>query len=235
MITNSIPAADRDSLPDAIEDFTADLLAAPRLNEPEINIEWVRKQMSPGGALGTFQAFHDNCAEADSFYLNEFDFSVPKGGTSVKLGTGHSVVNTLVSHVMPNFMDISVPPPGARGQARAERIEKFLTGAHHTMEQHTPTLRDTIKHQGLYGGRMFLNPRRTESRITNIETKSEEFWNVGLLTGLSAHQSQTHRTWSGITPTGQTPGGLLTFTKQRLRGYEQLSPMLKRTVSTAKA
>ena len=150
-IMNSIPASDQDSLPDAIEDFASDLLAAPRLNEPEINIEWVREQMSPSGALGTFQVLHDNCAEADSFYLNEFNFSVPKGGTSVKLGTGHSVVNTLVSHVMPNFMDISVPPPGARGQARAERIEKFLTGAHHTMEQYTPTLRDTIKHQGLYG------------------------------------------------------------------------------------
>ena len=81
-IMNSIPASDQDSLPDAIEDFASDLLAAPRLNEPEINIEWVREQMSPGGALGTFQVFHDNCAEADSFYLNEFDFSVPKGGTS---------------------------------------------------------------------------------------------------------------------------------------------------------
>jgi hypothetical protein len=148
---NPVSAMDRGSMPGGIDDFTSKLLAAPRLDEPEITLEWVREQVSDAGAKGTFRTFHKGCAEADEFYLNTFDFSVPKSGSKIKLGTGHSVVNTLVSHVMPKFMDISVPPPGARGQARAERIEKFLSGAHHTMEQNTPTMRDIIKHQGLYG------------------------------------------------------------------------------------
>ena len=150
-IVNATPAMDRGTTNGRVIDFTEELLAAPRLDEPEITIEWVREQMSPEGALGTFNKFHSVCQEADTFYLNDFDFSVPKGGTKIRLGTGHSVVNTLVAHVMPKFLDITVPPPGARGQARGEKIEKFLTGSYHTMEQYTPSIRDSIKHQGLYG------------------------------------------------------------------------------------
>jgi hypothetical protein len=70
------------------------------------------------------------------------DFSVPENGTMIRLGTAQSVINTLVAHVSPQFLDISVPPPGPRGQARAENMEKFLTGAHHMIEHRSPVYRE---------------------------------------------------------------------------------------------
>ena len=68
----------------------------------------------------------------------------------LRLGTAQSVVNSLVAHVTPQFIDISVPAPGARGQARAENMEKFLTGANHMIEQFTPTRREIAKHTCLH-------------------------------------------------------------------------------------
>ena len=130
---------------------TINLLSAPPLGEPELSEAWVRTQLSRGGAAATFDKFYDNCAEADEFYLGEFDFSVPLGGTKVNLGTFHSIIETLVAHASPRFMDIDVPAPGPRAQARAELIEKFLNGAHHMLEQSTPVKRELVKHQGLYG------------------------------------------------------------------------------------
>ena len=67
-----------------------------------------------------FQTFYENCNEAEDFYLSNFDFSVPETGSQVRLGTAHSTINTLVAHVTPQFLDISVPPPGPKGQVRAE-------------------------------------------------------------------------------------------------------------------
>ena len=130
---------------------TVNLLSAPPLNEPELSEAWVRTQLSRGGAADRFTKFYDNCSEADEFYLGEFDFSVPLGGTKVNLGTFHSIIETLVAHASPRFMDIDVPPPGPRAGARAELIEKFLNGAHHMLEQNTPVKREIVKHQGLYG------------------------------------------------------------------------------------
>jgi len=130
---------------------TADLLSALPEEEPGLSLQWVLTQMSQEGAMSTFRNFFKNCEEADQFYTGEFDFSVPEGGNQVKLGTFHSIIETLVSHASPKFIDISVPPPGPRGQARAELIEKFLQGAHHMIQQTTPVQREIVKHQGLYG------------------------------------------------------------------------------------
>jgi len=150
MVTNSNYTANRNETESAAEE-TVDLLSAPPLNEPELSEAWVKVQLSKGGAADQFSKFYDNCAEADEFYLGEFDFSVPLGGNKVNLGTFHSIIETLVAHASPRFMDIDVPTPGPRATARAELLEKFLNGAHHMLEQNTPVKREIVKHQGLYG------------------------------------------------------------------------------------
>jgi hypothetical protein len=122
-------------------------------NSRKITLDWVRQQMSTGaGQRAKFNAFYRKCQKADEYMLSSFNFAVPNGANMVRLGTAHSIINTLVAHVSPQFMDISVPPPGPRGQARAEKIEKFLTGAHHMLEQNTQYgRRELAKHCGLYG------------------------------------------------------------------------------------
>ena len=123
--------------------------AANPTDEPDITLQWVKEKAHTGHEL--FREFRSKAEELDDFYLNNFDFSVPENGTLIRLGTAQSVINTLVAHVSPQFLDISVPPPGARGQARAELMEKFLTGAHHMIEHRTPVYREITKHAGLYG------------------------------------------------------------------------------------
>ena len=118
-------------------------------DEPELSLSWVSEKSSTGNEL--FRKFKDQAKILDGFFLNDFDFSVPENGTMVRLGTAQSVINTLVSHVSPQFLDISVPPPGPRGQSRAEVMEKFLTGAHHMIEHRSPVYRELTKHAGLYG------------------------------------------------------------------------------------
>jgi len=119
------------------------------LDEPLLSEDWVRSTLSE--QRRAFDAFYKNCEEAEEFYLSEFDFSVPETGSLLRLGTGHSTINTLVAHVTPQFLDILVPPPGPRGQSRAETLEKFLRGANHMLEQFSPTRRETAKHMALYG------------------------------------------------------------------------------------
>ena len=119
------------------------------LDEPTISDTWVDTKSEAGHHA--FRGFRNNCETADQFYLNNFDIPAPDGGTMIRLGTARSIISTLVSHITPQFLDISVPPPGPRGQARAEMMEKFLTGAHHMLEQRTPTHREIVKHTGLYG------------------------------------------------------------------------------------
>ena len=123
--------------------------AANPLDEPFISIDWVKGKLEEGRVK--FQEFYDNCNESEDFYLNRFDFNIPETGTMLRLGTAQSVINSLVAHVTPQFIDISVPAPGARGQARAENMEKFLTGANHMIEQLSPTRREIAKHMALYG------------------------------------------------------------------------------------
>ena len=136
-------------------DFTIDpqeaikVEAASPVDEPELSLYWVKEKAEAGRDL--FQKFKSQCEVLDDFFLNDFDFGVPENGTMVRLGTAQSVINTLVSHVSPQFLDISVPPPGPRGQARAEVMEKFLTGAHHMIEHRSPVYRELTKHAGLYG------------------------------------------------------------------------------------
>ncbi len=119
------------------------------LEEPLLTIEWVESTLENGRRK--FDTFYDNCEEAEDFYLSNFDFSVPETGSQIRLGTASSTINTLVAHVTPQFLDISVPPPGPKGQARAELLEKFLRGANHMLEQFSPTRRETAKHMALYG------------------------------------------------------------------------------------
>tara|TARA_Y100000310_G_scaffold226059_1_gene228151 strand:+ start:1170 stop:3080 length:1911 start_codon:yes stop_codon:yes gene_type:complete len=126
-----------------------DFEAADRLDEPEITMSWINGKIEQGNH--EFREFRNQCELADEFFLNNFEFSAPDAGTMIRLGTAQSVINTLVSHVKPQFLDISVPPPGPRGQARAELMEKFLTGAHHMVEQKSPVHRELTKHAGLYG------------------------------------------------------------------------------------
>ena len=126
-----------------------DMEAANPVDEPELTRHWIKEKSEAGNDL--FQKFRHQCEKLDEFFLNDFDFSVPDSGTMIRLGTAQSVINTLVSHVTPQFLDISVPPPGPRGQARAETMEKFLTGAHHMVEHRSPVYRELTKHAGLYG------------------------------------------------------------------------------------
>ena len=119
------------------------------LDEPTITKTWIDTKTEAGSQI--FRDFRNSCETADKFYLNDYEVPAPDGGTIIRLGTARSVINTLVSHITPQFLDIAVPPPGPRGQARAEQMEKFLTGAHHMLEQRTPTHREIVKHAGLYG------------------------------------------------------------------------------------
>ena len=123
--------------------------SANPLEEPLLSIDWVQSTLDSGRK--EFDSFYDNCEEAEEFYLSNFDFSVPETGSQIRLGTAHSTINTLVAHVTPQFLDISVPPPGPKGQVRAELLEKFLRGANHMLEQFSPTRRETAKHMALYG------------------------------------------------------------------------------------
>jgi hypothetical protein len=119
------------------------------INEPLVSQELIEDKLVQGKTK--FKDFYDNCSEAEEFYLGEFDFDVPETGSLVRLGTSQSVINSLVAHVTPQFLDISVPAPGSRGQARAELIEKFLKGANHMLEQFSPTRREIAKQMALYG------------------------------------------------------------------------------------
>jgi len=119
------------------------------LEEPLLSLEWVKGTLEAKKVQ--FEEFYANCKEAEEFYLSNFDFDVPETGSQIRLGTAHSTINTLVAHVTPQFLDISVPPPGPKGQARAETLEKFLRGANHMLEQFSPTRRETAKHMALYG------------------------------------------------------------------------------------
>ena len=123
--------------------------SANPLEESLLSLEWVQSTLA--SSRGEFQEFYENCQEAEDFYLSNFDFSVPETGSQIRLGTAHSTINTLVAHVTPQFLDISVPPPGPKGQVRAELLEKFLRGANHMLEQFSPTRRETAKHMALYG------------------------------------------------------------------------------------
>jgi len=122
---------------------------APKLDEPDITISWVESVMAR--EIERFGKFWKKCKKADTFFLGEFEVRAADDGTKIHLGTAESIIKTLVQHVTPPFLDISVPPPGPRGQSRAEQIEKFLRGANHRLEQDTPTRKITAQHQALYG------------------------------------------------------------------------------------
>lgn len=124
------------------------LLRANPIEEPPFTLEWVRDTI--GYYSNIFSRFHRNCRTADVFFLNDFDFEVPEDSTKVRLGSFHSVIDVLTSHVSAEFIDNEVPPPGPRGRARAEKISKFLDGMHHMIEQNTPVRRTIAQQIGMY-------------------------------------------------------------------------------------
>ena len=131
---------------------TADIIALEKAgpqDEPTLTMSWIESTMSTGRMH--FGKFWKKCRMVDEYVRSEFDFPVTENGTQVRLGTAHSVVKTLVDHITPPFVDITVPAPGPRGQARAEKIEKFLKGSNHRLEQETPTRRTVNFHQASYG------------------------------------------------------------------------------------
>ena len=130
-------------------DDTIRLERANPQDEPNITQQWVEGMMSQGRMR--FGKFWKKCRNVDTFVKGEFDFPITENGTKVRLGTAHSVVKTLTDHITPPFVDITVPPPGPRGQARAEKIEKFLRGSNHRLEQETPTRRIINFHTASYG------------------------------------------------------------------------------------
>lgn len=130
-------------------DETVRLLAAEVGKARIESISWVRNELTEGRRR--FNKFYKQCREADTYYNGEFSFDVPDGGTMLRLGTFRSVIKTGIDHIAPSFMDVSVPPRSARATAAAELTEKFLIGANHMSEQYTPTQREVVKHQFLYG------------------------------------------------------------------------------------
>jgi hypothetical protein len=144
---NSAPPSERGQ----VEDDVIALERAPLFDEPDLSLDWVKLQTSMEGGLGRFKKFRSMCEKADEYYRGEFSFDVPDNGTMIRLGTAQSIVDTVVSHVTPQFLDVVVPPAGPRGHARAERIEKFLQASMHMMESKTPTRRVTSMHEAMYG------------------------------------------------------------------------------------
>lgn len=134
---------------EAVDNLVVQAEAAPPLDEPKLTLELIKEYLAKGRVK--FRGFYQFAKTADEFFLGEFNFSVPDNGTMIRLGTAQSVINTLVAHVTPQFTDVTVPPPGPRGQPRAELIEKFLRGANHMIEQETPVEAVTAMHMGLYG------------------------------------------------------------------------------------
>lgn len=134
---------------DSQERKLAQILRANPGSEPVADLDWVLGIYNRGREI--FSKFWRNCRMADEFYNGEYNFAVPRGGTMLKLGTFRSVVKTGVDHIAPSFMDVTVPPRSPRALAAAELTEKFLTGSNHMAEQKTPTRREIVKHQFLYG------------------------------------------------------------------------------------
>jgi len=132
-----------------VSDESIALEKSPTQAEPTLSLSWIESELARGRMK--FSKFWRKCQTADEFIKSDFDFPVTEDGTQIRLGTAHSTVKTLTDHITPPFIDITVPPPGPRGQARAERIEKFLRGANHRLEQDTPTRRIVNFHMASYG------------------------------------------------------------------------------------
>ena len=143
MVSPAIPPT-RGNVEDTIQLERANPQAEPKLTE-----QWIEGMVTAGRTR--FGKFWKKCRTVDEFIRGEFDFPTTENGSMIRLGTAHSVVKTLTDHITPPFVDITVPPPGARGQARAEKIEKFLRGSNHRLEQETPTRRTVNFHQASYG------------------------------------------------------------------------------------
>ena len=166
---------------EAAEKQTEFLRGRPGSSIP-LTIDWVRQQMSTGnGSRGRFGAFYAKCRRADNYVLSNFTFSVPDGRNMIRLGTAHSILNTLVAHVSPQHLDVSVPAPSSRATARAEKMQNFLLGAHHMMEQNTQYgRREIAKHAGLYGvawRKIEYDPQQWEGfpNVPEEDEPAEEF------------------------------------------------------------
>lgn len=135
--------------PTATDEETIALYRATPSAQPQPSLQWIIDTVQTSRL--NFRKAYAQWQLADTFYNGEFKFDVPDGGSQIRLGTFRSVVKTGVDHVAPSFADITVPPRSPRALAAAELTEKFLVGSHHMLEQNTPTRREIVKHQFLYG------------------------------------------------------------------------------------
>ena len=149
MVSSYLNGTTVNSMKQTVSDESIALEKAPSQSEPTLSLSWIESELSRGRMK--FSKFWRKCQTSDEFVKGEFDFPITEDGTQIRLGTAHSTVKTLTDHITPPFIDITVPPPGPRGQARAERIEKFLRGANHRLEQDTPTRRTINFHMASYG------------------------------------------------------------------------------------
>ena len=149
MVSSYLNGTTVNSMKQTVSDESIALEKAPAQSEPTLSLSWIESELARGRMK--FSKFWRKCQTADEFVKGEFDFPITEDGTQIRLGTAHSTVKTLTDHITPPFIDVTVPPPGPRGQARAERIEKFLRGANHRLEQDTPTRRIINFHMASYG------------------------------------------------------------------------------------
>ena len=141
----------KSGLEDQIDDYSVELEASAIGSEPELTFDWIEHHIAESGYASNFRKFRKNCEQADEYYKGDFEYPAPENATLIRLGTAQSIVDTVTVHITPQFLDISVPPPSSRGQARAELLERFLRGANHMLEQDYPTRRIINQHMALYG------------------------------------------------------------------------------------
>ena len=74
-----------------------------------------------------FGPFHRQCSEEEDYYLGRRTVPAPEGIDPVWPATAGAIINTASDHVDVNNLAIDVPS-SPRSRARAERIQKTLTG-----------------------------------------------------------------------------------------------------------
>jgi hypothetical protein len=95
-----------------------------------------------------YEDFHRQCETEEEYYMGNRTVPAPEGIDAVWPATAGSIVNTASDHVDVNNLAIDVPS-SPRSRARAERIQKTLTGIWLMMKK--PVLRTAVRQSFLYG------------------------------------------------------------------------------------
>ncbi len=134
-------------------------------DEPAISLVWARNRISE--AQSVFGQFRRQCDEADRFYDVEFDFSVPKGASKVKLPTFRVSIDTAASQLSSGFLDITVAPRRLGFEGSAEKMERFLHNAHVGLNNRYPLFNRLILHLLKYG-----------VAFRKIEVDTDQYWHL---------------------------------------------------------